>query len=119
MSAFSEAVLLAEKAGIPREKAVEALVRSVVASPMVKYRGPFVIGQMPRYAWFPVPMIQKDMQLALEQGRSLGVALPTTALVQQWLTMARALGLGDYDFAVVFDVLAHLSGLGPSTKPDD
>jgi 3-hydroxyisobutyrate dehydrogenase len=117
MVAFSEAVLLAEKSGIPRDKAVEALVRSVVASPMVKYRGPFVIGGMPRYAWFPVPMIQKDMDLALDQGRRLGVPLPTTALVQQWLTMARALGAGDHDFAVVFDVLASLSGLGPSIKP--
>ncbi|HUG38323.1 MAG TPA: NAD(P)-dependent oxidoreductase [Candidatus Limnocylindrales bacterium] len=119
MVAFSEAVLLAEKSGIPRDKAVEALVRSVVASPMVKYRGPFVIGEMPRYAWFPVPMIQKDMDLALDQGRRLGVPLPTTAFVQQWLTMARALGAGDHDFAVVFDVLADLSGLGPSTKPVD
>ena len=119
MVAFSEAVLLAEKSGIPRDKAVEALVRSVVASPMVKYRGPFVIGGMPRYAWFPVPMIQKDMDLALDQGRRLGVPLPTTALVQQWLTMARALGAGDDDFAVVFDVLASLSGLGPSIKPVD
>src|SRR5262249_31278502 len=47
MLAFSEAVLLAEKSGIPRETAVEALLKSVVASPMVKYRGPFVVGKMP------------------------------------------------------------------------
>jgi 3-hydroxyisobutyrate dehydrogenase-like beta-hydroxyacid dehydrogenase len=118
MLAFSEAVLLAEKAGIPRERAVEALLKSVVASPMVKYRGPFVVGGMPRDAWFPVPMIQKDLQLALDQGRAVGVPLPTTALTQEWLTMARGLGLGDYDFAVLFDVLAGLSGLPPSKKPE-
>ena len=117
MLAFSEAVLLAEKSGIARETAVEALLRSVVASPMVKYRGPFVLGGMPRDAWFNVPMMQKDLELALDQGRGVGVPLPTTALTQQWLTMARALGLGDYDFAIVFDVLAGLSGLGPSRKP--
>ena len=40
MLAFCEAVLLAEKSGIPRELAVEALMKSVIASPMVKYRGP-------------------------------------------------------------------------------
>src|SRR2546425_4815135 len=34
-----------------------------------------------------LPMIQKDLQLALEQGRAVGVPLPTTALVQEWLTM--------------------------------
>jgi 3-hydroxyisobutyrate dehydrogenase-like beta-hydroxyacid dehydrogenase len=117
MLAFSEAVLLAEKSGIDRRVAVDALMKSVVASPMVKYRGPFVIGQMPGHAWFPVPMIQKDLQLALDHGHAVGVPLPTTALTHEWLTMARGLGLGDYDFAVVFDVLASLSGLAPSHKP--
>jgi len=117
MLAFSEAVLLAEKSGIKREVAVEALMKSVIASPMVKYRGPFVVGRMPRDAWFPVPMAQKDLQLALDQGHAVGVPLPMTALVQEWLTMARGLGLGDYDFAIVFDVLASLSGAPPSIKP--
>jgi 3-hydroxyisobutyrate dehydrogenase-like beta-hydroxyacid dehydrogenase len=110
MLAFAEAVLLAEKAGIARETAMEALFRSVIASPMVKYRGPYVVGKMPREAWFPVPMMQKDVQLALDQAHALGVTLPTTALAQQWLTMARAAGLGERDFASVFDVLAGLSG---------
>jgi len=114
MLAFSEAVLLAEKAGIARETAVEALLKSVIASPMVKYRGPYVIGKMPRDAWFNLGMIQKDMQLALDQGHASGVALPTTALVQQWLTMARGRGLGERDFGALFDVLAGLSGLPPS-----
>jgi 3-hydroxyisobutyrate dehydrogenase-like beta-hydroxyacid dehydrogenase len=117
MLAFSEAVLLAETSGIEREVAVEALMKSVIASPMVKYRGPFVIGKMPTDAWFPVPMIQKDLQLALDQGHAAGVPLPTTALTQEWLTMARGLGLGDYDFAILFDVLASLSGAPPSLKP--
>ncbi|HEY7649694.1 MAG TPA: NAD(P)-dependent oxidoreductase [Methylomirabilota bacterium] len=115
--AFSEAVLLAEKSGIARDVAVDALLKSVVASPMIKYRGPFVVGRMPRDAWFPVPMIQKDLQLALDHGRAIGVPLPTTALTQEFLTMARGLGLGDRDFATVFDVLAHLSGLKPAATP--
>lgn len=115
--AFSEAVLLAEKSGIPREVAVDALLKSVVASPMIKYRGPFVVGRMPRDAWFPVPMIQKDLQLALDHGRAIGVPLPTTALTQEFLTMACGLGLGDQDFAVVFEVLARLSGIKPGTTP--
>ena len=116
MLAFSEAVALAEKAGIPRERAVEALLKSVIASPMVKYRGPFVLG-MPEEALFDVLMIQKDLRLALELGRTLGVPLPTTAVVQELMTAARGLGVGHFDFAVVFDVLAALSGLAPSAKP--
>ena len=116
MLAFSEAVLLAEKAGIARERAVETLLKSVIASPMVKYRGPFVLG-MPAQAWFDVPMMQKDLDLALQLGREAGMPLPVTALTQSMLTAARALGLGDYDFAVVFDVLARLGGAPPSAKP--
>jgi len=119
MLAFSEAVLLAEKSGIPRATAVEALLRSVIASPMIKYRGPFVLGKMPRTAWFDVAMIQKDLHLTLDHGRTIGVPLPSTALVQEWMTMARGFGLGDHDFAVVFDVLARASGLAPSVRPDD
>jgi len=117
MLAFSEAVLLAEKSGITRERAVEALLKSVIASPMVKYRGPFVLGQMTTEAWFKVAMIQKDLQLALDQGRASGVPLPLTSVVQEWMTAARGLGLGDYDFAIVFDVLARLAGAAPSIKP--
>jgi 3-hydroxyisobutyrate dehydrogenase-like beta-hydroxyacid dehydrogenase len=116
MLAFSEAVALAEKAGIPRERAVEALLKSVIASPMVTYRGPFVLG-MPEEALFDVSMIQKDLRLAIELGRTLGVPLPTTAVVQEWMTGARGLGVGHFDFAVVFDAIAALSGLPPSPKP--
>lgn len=112
--AFCEAVALAEKSGIPRELAVDALMRSVIASPLVKYRGPYVIGKMAAHAAFPVPMIQKDLQLALDQARAVGVPLPLTALTQEWMTKAR--GLGDHDFAVVFDVLASMSGLPPAPK---
>ncbi len=60
MLAFSEGVLLAEKSGIPREVAVDVLTHSVIASPMVQYRGPFVL-RMPDEAWFDVNMMQKDM----------------------------------------------------------
>jgi len=116
MLAFSEAVLLAEKAGIARERAVETLLKSVVASPMLKYRGPFVL-EVPPEALFSVPMVQRDLELALELGHQTGVPLPTTALTQSMLTAARALGLGEHDFAVVFDVLARLSGLPGSRRP--
>jgi 3-hydroxyisobutyrate dehydrogenase-like beta-hydroxyacid dehydrogenase len=110
MLSFSESVLLAEKSGIPREKAVEALLKGVTASPMLKYRGPFVL-DMPEEALFNVVLMQKDMRLALEQGRAVGVPLPATGLVHELLTAARSLGLAEKDFAAVFDVLAKLSGL--------
>jgi 3-hydroxyisobutyrate dehydrogenase-like beta-hydroxyacid dehydrogenase len=110
MLAFSEGVLLAEKSGIPRDTAVEVLLNSVIASPMVKYRGPFVLN-MPEEAWFDVNMMQKDLQLALEMGRQLDVPLPTTATTNEMLTAARGMGLEKQDFAVLFEVLAKLAGL--------
>jgi 3-hydroxyisobutyrate dehydrogenase-like beta-hydroxyacid dehydrogenase len=110
MLAFSEAVLLAEKSGISRATAVDVLTHSVIASPMVQYRGPFVL-QLPEEAWFNVNMMQKDMLLALEMGRSLNVPLPTTAVTNEFLTAARGMGLAEHDFAVVFKVLAEMSGV--------
>ncbi len=110
MLAFSEGVLLAEKSGISREIAVEVLTNSAVASPMVKYRGPFVL-KLPDEAWFNVNMMQKDMLLALELGRKLDVPMPSTALSNEFLTAARGMGLAKEDFAVMFDVLAAMSGV--------
>jgi 3-hydroxyisobutyrate dehydrogenase-like beta-hydroxyacid dehydrogenase len=110
MLAFSEGVLLAEKSGIPREKAVEVMLASVIASPMVAYRGPFVLEQ-PEEAWFDCHMMQKDLNLALELGRELEVPLPTTAVTNELLTAANGMGVGDKDFAVLFDVLAAMAGV--------
>ena len=110
MLAFSEGVLLAEKSGIARETAVDVLTHSVIGSPMVQYRGPFVL-KMPEEAWFNVNMMQKDMLLALELGRQVDVPLPTTSATNELLTAARGMGLKDYDFAILFEVLARMSGV--------
>jgi 3-hydroxyisobutyrate dehydrogenase-like beta-hydroxyacid dehydrogenase len=110
MLAFCEGVLLAEKSGIPRAVAVEVLTNSAIASPMIKYRGPFVL-ELPKEAWFNVNMMQKDMLLAMELGRKLDVPLPTTAISSEFLTAARAMGLAEEDVAVMFDVLARMAGV--------
>jgi 3-hydroxyisobutyrate dehydrogenase-like beta-hydroxyacid dehydrogenase len=111
MLAFSESVLLAEKSGISRERAVEVLMASVIASPMVQYRGPFVLDHPDGKAWFDYQMMQKDLTLALEMGRELDVKLPTTTVTNEYLTAGREMGVGDYDFAILFDVLAKMSGV--------
>jgi 3-hydroxyisobutyrate dehydrogenase-like beta-hydroxyacid dehydrogenase len=110
MLAFSESVLLAEKSGIARKTAVEVLTNSVVGSPLLQYRGPFVVN-MPDEAWFDMNMMQKDMKLALEMGHRLEVPLPTAAVTNEMLTAARAAGLSKKDFAAMFQVLAGMSGV--------
>jgi 3-hydroxyisobutyrate dehydrogenase-like beta-hydroxyacid dehydrogenase len=110
MVAFCEGLLLAEKDGIEREVALDVMLGSVIASPMLKYRAPFIL-DMPDEAWFNVNMMQKDMLLALEAGRQLDVPMPTTAIANELLTAARAMGLEHNDFAVVYEVLAEMAGL--------
>jgi 3-hydroxyisobutyrate dehydrogenase-like beta-hydroxyacid dehydrogenase len=110
MLAYSEGVLLAEKSGIDRKTAVDVFNSSVIASPMLQYRGGMVLG-LPDEAWFTVTLMQKDVSLALEMGRRLSVPLPTTAVTNEFLTAARGTGLGDKDFAAVFHLLAQLSGV--------
>ena len=111
MLAFSESVLLAEKGGIAREVAVEVLTNSVIASPMVKYRAGYVLDQIEE-VMFDCSMMQKDMRLALDAGRQFAVPLPTTAVTNEFLTAARGMGLGKRDFAVMFEVLATMAGVG-------
>jgi 3-hydroxyisobutyrate dehydrogenase-like beta-hydroxyacid dehydrogenase len=108
--AMYEGVLLAEKGGIPRATAIEALLSGAAASPHMKYRGPFALN-LPAEAWFDVSMMQKDLLLALEMGRTLDVPLPTTAITNEFLTAARAMGWAKEDFAVMFRVLARMAGV--------
>lgn len=56
-------------------------------------------------------MMQKDMNLALELGRQVDVPLPTTAVTNEILTAAGGMGFAEKDFAIVFEVLAHMAGV--------
>ncbi len=107
---FCEGLFLAVKGGVPVETALEVMLNSVIASPSLKYRTPFIL-DMPEEVWFNVNMMQKDMLLAEELGRELNVPLPTVAISNQILTAARAMGLAKQDFAIVYKVLARMSGL--------
>lgn len=111
--ALSEGLLLAEKSGIPREVALDVMLSGVIASPMLAYRAPFIL-KMPEKAWFDVGMMQKDVNLALDLAREVGVPMPSASLANEMLTAAKAQGLGDYDFAVLFFALAHAAGLAVS-----
>ena len=110
--AFAEGLLLAERSGIPRDVALEAMVNSVAASPMLKYRAP-LIGDTTKEALFDVTMIQKDLELALEMGHELGVPLNTAAVTNQMLTTARGMGFAHRDFIIFHEMLRRLSGEEP------
>jgi 3-hydroxyisobutyrate dehydrogenase-like beta-hydroxyacid dehydrogenase len=109
---FCEGVALAEKGGVAREAAVEAMLKSVVASPVLGYRGPFILeGRMPEVAWADVDLQQKDSVLALELARRSGCAAPMIAAANELLNACRGMGIGEHDFAVVYEVYRRLGGM--------
>jgi 3-hydroxyisobutyrate dehydrogenase-like beta-hydroxyacid dehydrogenase len=112
MVAFCESVALAEKGGVDRDVAVDAMLKSVVASPVMGYRGPFILeGGMPDKPLADVTLQQKDMILALEVARRQGSPAPLAAVANELLNACRGRGLDHRDFVTVYDVYHLLSGM--------
>jgi 3-hydroxyisobutyrate dehydrogenase-like beta-hydroxyacid dehydrogenase len=108
---FGEAVALAEKGGVKRETAVDAILKSVAASPVLGYRGPFILeGKMPAVPLADVTLQQKDMLLALEQGRKLGSPVPLAAAANEMMNACRGLGIDHHDFVTAHEVYRRLGG---------
>jgi 3-hydroxyisobutyrate dehydrogenase-like beta-hydroxyacid dehydrogenase len=109
--AFGEAVALAEKGGVERAVALEAVLKSVAASPVLGYRGPFILdGQMPAVPLADVTLQQKDMMLALNLGRALGSPVPLAAAANEMMNACRGLGIDGNDFVVAHQVYRRLGG---------
>jgi 3-hydroxyisobutyrate dehydrogenase-like beta-hydroxyacid dehydrogenase len=109
--AFGEAVALAEKGGVAREVAVDAVLKSVAASPVLGYRGPFILeGKMPAVPLADVTLQQKDMLLALELGRKLGSPVPLAAAANEMMNACRGLGIDHRDFVTAHEVYRRLGG---------
>jgi 3-hydroxyisobutyrate dehydrogenase-like beta-hydroxyacid dehydrogenase len=109
---FCEGVALAEKGGVPREVAVDAFLKSVVASPVLNYRAPLLLeGHISDATYGNVNLQQKDMLLALELGRKLGLPVPLGAAANEMLNACRGLGLAHHDFVAVYEVYRRLGGM--------
>ncbi len=109
--AFGEAVALAEKGGVAREVALDAVLKSVTAAPVHGYRGPFILeGGMPKVPLADVTLQQKDMLLVLELARKLGSPVPLAAATNEMMNACRGLGLDHNDFVVAHEVYRRLGG---------
>ena len=109
MLTFAEGLLLAERGGVDRKLAVKVMTESAIGSPMLKARAPLVL-DLPDEAWFDIGLMQKDVVLALDTARRLHVPLPSAAVADELLTVARALGYERRDLAALFEVLDQLAG---------
>jgi 3-hydroxyisobutyrate dehydrogenase-like beta-hydroxyacid dehydrogenase len=108
---FGEAVALAEKGGVDRAVALDAMLKSVAASPVLGYRGPFILdGGMPEVPLADVTLQQKDMMLALNLGRTLGSPVPLAAAANEMMNACRGLGIDGNDFVVAHQVYRRLGG---------
>ena len=109
--AFGEAVALAEKGGVAREIALDAVLKSVTAAPVLGYRGPFILeGKMPKVPLADVTLQQKDMLLVLEMARKFGSPAPLAAAANEMMNACRGLGLDRNDFVVAHEVYRRLGG---------
>jgi 3-hydroxyisobutyrate dehydrogenase-like beta-hydroxyacid dehydrogenase len=109
---FCEGIALAEKGGVPREVAVDAFLKSVVASPVLNYRAPLILeGHISDATYGNVNLQQKDMLLALDLGRKMGVPVPLGAAANEMLNACRGLGLEHHDFVAVYEVYRRLGGM--------
>jgi 3-hydroxyisobutyrate dehydrogenase-like beta-hydroxyacid dehydrogenase len=110
--AFGEGIALAEKGGVARDVAVQAMLNSVAASPVLGYRGPFILeGRMPKVPLADVNLQQKDMLLVLEEGRKLGSPVPLAAAANEMMNACRGLGIDHRDFVTAHEVYRILGGM--------
>jgi 3-hydroxyisobutyrate dehydrogenase-like beta-hydroxyacid dehydrogenase len=110
VTAFAEGVALVEKAGVDREAVVDAVLKSVIASPVIGYRAPLLVDDTDVFA--DVELQQKDLVLAQELARRLGMAVPTCAATSEMLNAARSSERSDRDFVVsVHDAYRRMGGM--------
>jgi 3-hydroxyisobutyrate dehydrogenase-like beta-hydroxyacid dehydrogenase len=110
VTAFAEGLALVEKAGADRSAVVDAVLKSVIASPVIGYRAPLLVDDAEVFA--DVELQQKDLVLAQELARRLGAAVPTCAATSEMLNAARSSPLADRDFLVsVHDAYRRMGGM--------
>ena len=110
VTAFAEGLALVEKAGVDRAAAVDAVLKSVIASPVIGYRAPLLVDDADVFA--DVELQQKDLVLAEELARQLGAAVPTCAATSEMLSAARSSKSADRDFVVsVHEAYRRMGGL--------
>jgi 3-hydroxyisobutyrate dehydrogenase/2-hydroxy-3-oxopropionate reductase len=115
-AALSEALVLAERAGIERETAWDVFAASAIGAPFVSYKRDAFLGEPGGDVAFTTAGMRKDVNLAIALGQQLGVPLHTAGAANALLTMATAAGHGDSDFASVSHVIRDLAEPGDTRR---
>ena len=108
MLAFAEGLLLAERSGVDRQRALEIMEASPIGSPMLRARASIILDP-PEEAWFDLRFMHKDIELALDAARALRIPLPTAERADEVLERAEALGYERRDLAALFQALEQIA----------
>ena len=108
MLAFAEGLLLAERSGVDRQRALDVMEASPIGSPMLRARASIILDP-PEEAWFDLSFMHKDIELALDAARRLEIPLPTAERADEVLERAQALGYERRDLAALFQVLEQIA----------
>jgi 3-hydroxyisobutyrate dehydrogenase-like beta-hydroxyacid dehydrogenase len=107
---FSEGFVMAAKAGVQPQTLLEIMQSSLARSAIVDFKAPFVFqGDFTPY--FPLKLMHKDLELAMEAAYAQNVPMPAAAVVKEVYGGAKALGRGDLDYAAVITFLEELAGV--------
>jgi len=110
MLAFAEGLLLAERSGVDRQRALDIMEASPIGSPMLRARASIILDP-PDEAWFDVGFMHKDIELALAAARDLQIPLPTAERADEVLERAQALGYERRDLAALFRALEEIANV--------
>ncbi|WP_018263554.1 2-hydroxy-3-oxopropionate reductase [Methylobacterium sp. WSM2598] len=107
IEAVAEGLLFASKAGADPAKVRQAITGGLATSRILELHGERMITR--RFdPGFRIALHQKDLNLALEGARSLGLSLPGTALAQQLFSACAANGAGGQDHSALVRALEIL-----------
>jgi 2-hydroxy-3-oxopropionate reductase len=108
IEAVGEALLFASKAGADPAKVREALMGGFASSKILEIHGDRMVKRT-FDPGFRIALHQKDLNLALESARSLGMALPSTALAQQLFNACASQGGLTWDHSAMVKALEMLA----------
>jgi len=107
---FSEGFVAATKAGVNPQVLLEIMQSSLARSAIVDFKAPFVFrGDFTPY--FPLQLMHKDLELAMEAAYAQNYPMPVTAAVKEVYGAARAQGKGDLDYAAVITFFEEMAGV--------
>lgn len=110
IEALSEALVLAQKAGVDPERVFNAIRGGLAGSAVMEAKGPMMLSRNFQ-AGFRIRLHQKDLRNVLQTGQELNVPLPVTALVQQMLGALINDGEQDSDHSAILHFLEKMANV--------